>query len=297
MSDQTMRNVCRFSTVLLVASLLWFSVPLACDAVLGSGWVSHHGPSFASGQDDEKQDDESKQEKKKKQSDSPKLIQAAKDIPVWIDLTNKQVIAEGHICLREGQLEMFACPQHTKEHESIVSVHSPAKFIHFALLAVGAKTGSPVKFDPKYEPASGTVVDVLVQWKDKEGKLQEVNAQEMVKHAKTGKVMDHEWVFAGSGFWADEESGQKYYYADGGELVCLSNFPAAMLDVTVKSSDRNNSLLFVANSEKIPPMRTEVKLLFRPRLKQDAKKNQQADEKKADTKKTDTKKADQNSAG
>ena len=43
----------------------------------------------------------------------------------------------GKICLRQGLLEMFACPEGTKEHESIVSVNAKAQTVHTALLAVG----------------------------------------------------------------------------------------------------------------------------------------------------------------
>ncbi len=60
-----------------------------------------------------------------------------KDHEVWIDFSQKRVIVGGHICLREGMLEMFACPKGTTEHESIVSVHSEARYVHAALVAVG----------------------------------------------------------------------------------------------------------------------------------------------------------------
>lgn len=184
---------------------------------------------------------------------------------VWIDSKSKEVIVGGMVCLREGQLEMFACPRDTKEHESVVSVNSPAKYVHAGLLAVGAKPGKPVQFDPQYVPASGTIVDVFVQYLDSAGKLKRVRAQSWIQQLKTGKEMEQEWVFAGSGFFVDEQTGEKYYYADGGELVCVSNFPTAMLDLTIKSSQATGSLLFSAFKERIPPRKTPVQLVLKPR--------------------------------
>src|SRR5437588_8082767 len=43
-------------------------------------------------------------------------------MPIWLDVPNKRVVMVGEVCLREGQLEMFACVRRTKEHESILTV-------------------------------------------------------------------------------------------------------------------------------------------------------------------------------
>jgi len=177
------------------------------------------------------------------------------------------VIIDGEVALREGQLEMFACPDGTKEHESIVSVDTLAYYAHAGLLAVGAEAGSPVQFDPKYKPATGTVVEVRVQWYDKQGKLQERPAQEWVRNAETKKAMQYDWVFAGSGFWFDERTGREQYLAEAGDFICVSNFPSATLDLPVQSTQANKGLLFEAFTERIPPRKTPVRLILEPQLK------------------------------
>ena len=48
----------------------------------------------------------------------------------------KRVVLEGEVCLREGQLEMFACLKGTKEHEAIVAVPTKAHVVHAALVAL-----------------------------------------------------------------------------------------------------------------------------------------------------------------
>jgi hypothetical protein len=196
------------------------------------------------------------------------IVRMTKDYDLWIDPKRKLVIVDGQVCLREGQLEMFACPRGSKEHESIVSVNSKAQYVHAALMAIGAQPGKPVSFDPSYRPASGPIVDVYVLWEDKDGKRNRVRAQEWIKELKTDRAMSHSWVFAGSGFWTDETTGQRFYQADGGDFICVSNFPTATLDLPVASTQDNQDLLFAAWTERIPPLGTKVRLVLIPRLEE-----------------------------
>lgn len=216
---------------------------------------------------------------KSEPKDADGLVKISKEFDVFIDVKRKQVVVDGEVCLREGQLEMFACPKGTKEHESVVAVKSDAQTVHTALLAIGALAGSPVKFDPKYEPATGTVVEIQVQWTDKDGKPQTVRAQEWVRNVKTEKAMAYSWVFAGSKFWTDEDTGTKHYQGNAGDLVCVSNFPTATLDLPVESTQANTDLMFEAFTDRIPPRGTKVKLVFMPKLEKKAEPAQPAEKK------------------
>ena len=102
----------------------------------------------AAAQDTAKPEAESAQTSEKDAENSSHLKRLTKDHDLWIDLKRKLVVVEGHVCLREGMLEMFACPKGTKEHESIVAVNCQAQYVHTALLLVGAKEGQPVQFAP-----------------------------------------------------------------------------------------------------------------------------------------------------
>jgi hypothetical protein len=213
--------------------------------------------------------------------DPPGMTRLGKDIDAWIDAKNKRVVVDGAVCLREGQLELFACIKGTKEHEAVVAVPVKAQVLHAALLAVGAVQGTPVKFQPKYEPATGGIVDVTVIWTDGKGAVHHDKAQDWIRSIKTGKAMEYNWVFAGSGFWQEEEGGPRHYQADGGDLICVSNFPSAMLDLPVESSQGDASLLFQAFTDRIPPKGTKVRLVLTPRLdKKDAKPAKDAGETK-----------------
>ncbi len=192
----------------------------------------------------------------------PELTRLSPTEEVWIDAKAKEVLVGGKIAIDKGPIEFFACPKDTKEHESIVAVRSSARLIHTALLAIGLQPGKPVAFDPAYVPASGAVVRVTMRWIDAKQVTQEARAQDWIRNTKTGKATEEEWVFAGSSLWTDSTTGKDYYQADGGDLICVSNFPTAMLDLPVKSSQSNQALLFEAFEERVPPHDTEVEIIF-----------------------------------
>ena len=185
---------------------------------------------------------------------------------VWIDAKNKQVVIDGQVCLTQGPLEMFAVPKNTKEHEAVVSVNTKAFAVHAALLAVGAKPGGTVKFDPQYTPASGTKVEVLIYFTDEKGNQKNVRAQEWIRDMKTKKAMEYPWVFAGSGFIKDEQTNLETYLAEAGDFICVSNFPDAMLDLPIESTSANEELMFEAFTQNIPPRGTKVTLVLTPQI-------------------------------
>ncbi|MEW4561689.1 YdjY domain-containing protein [Bremerella sp. JC770] len=238
---------------------------------------------------------------KPKEPAKPAIRKLMPNMPVWIDTKRKMVIMDGEICLRKGSLEMFACLRQTKEHESVVAVATDAYVVHAALLAIGAEQGRPVEFDPEYQPPSGQKIDVLVQWKDENGKLQTRRAQDWVRDARSKKVMNYDWVFPGSYFWKDvsieavqkakEEGvdpdtlpGKMVYAAEGGELICVSNFKSSMMDLPVPSTDANNDLWFEAFTENIPTEGTKVRLFLIPRKSEEKKPAEEGAETKQEKK-------------
>lgn len=196
--------------------------------------------------------------------------EGAKRLPdpdrVWIDADNHQVLIDGYVSLRQGYLEMFACLVGTKEHESVVAAETRAATVHAALLAVGAVPGHPVQYKPAFAPPAGTEIDVEVRWLDPQGKWQSAKAEDWIRDVRTKKVMQQPWVFAGSGFWKDEENGKQYYMAEAGDFICVSNFTTAMLDVPMESSQSNDGLLFEAFTDRIPALGTRVRIVLTPVL-------------------------------
>ena len=181
---------------------------------------------------------------------------------VWIDLARKRVVVGGRVALDRGLLEFFACPKETKEHESVVAVESSARLVHAALLAIGLEPGKPVSFDPVYAPAAGPRIRVTMEWTDGDGERRQADARSWIRDTRTGKALETDWVFAGSAFWRDPADGKEYYQADGGDLVCVSNFPTATLDLPIESSQSNEALLFEVFEERVPKRGTPVEMIL-----------------------------------
>ena len=200
--------------------------------------------------------------------DEPGLVRLSPNHDLWIDNVNKRVVMKGYVCLRNGQLEMLVTLKGKKEHEAVVAVDTKAQFVHAALLALGAEAGGAVRFTPEYKPATGTEIDVEFKYTDTDGKEHTVRGQEWVRNFQTQRVMDYDFVFGGSGFVVDEETKQRRYLAEEGDFICVSNFPSAMCDLPVKSSQGTADLLFECFTERVPPVKTPVTVYLTPRPKQ-----------------------------
>ena len=91
-------------------------------------------------------------------------------------------------------------------------------------------------------------------------------AQDWILNPKTKKNLEHDWVFAGSQLVADplDQNKPPYYLANDGDVICVSNFPSAMLDLPIVSPKDNAELVFVAHTERIPALDTKVLVILEP---------------------------------
>jgi hypothetical protein len=203
----------------------------------------------------------------------PKRIQLDRNVFLEIDGKTKRVIVETKVCLRQGSLEQFMTRKRTKEHEAIVVADCDASKIHAGLILCGAESGSPVKFLPKFAPPTGTVIKVTVEYKDGDKTIRRP-AQEWIRDSKTKKDLVYDWVFAGSRLFPDPEDPKKppYYLANDGDIICVSNFDTALLDLPIESTVDNSQLQFDAHTERIPAIDTPVTVILEPVLpKKDGK--------------------------
>lgn len=354
---------------------------------------------------------------------------------IWIDKERSRILLDGEVCLQSGPLELLICPWNGKLHESVIRVHSKPSTIHAGLLAVGGEPGAPVSYEnDEYKAASGGVIEVIIQWKDDQGQLQESHGQDWVRHrdrradlqdpndagiierakkstsdkntmdgavesfwvpvhpafrdrvqretkekkrhvirpSATGKQLEqlmvltdprllnpdvpepkrfyrtqfspakrdnlehqaliklseghegdetrvdgrlkarwepvfprqkeeiaaddnnvlrpspagrqieeliirgvpleHDWIFAGSRIVADPETDKEFYVADrSGEIVCVSNFPTALIDLPIESTAENAQLGFEAATENIPVKGTPVRVILVPHRSENEK--------------------------
>lgn len=193
------------------------------------------------------------------------------EFPIWLDAEGKAVVMIGRVCQRQAPLELFACLKNSKEHESVLSINTRAYIVHAGLLALGLEPGRPVQFYPEYRPAEGPEIEITLAWRDADGQVRTALAQQWVRNVQTREPLAYPWIFTGSQLLKDEETGKQYYYADStGELICVSNFPSAVLDLPIRSTDSNEALLFEAFTENIPPLGTPVTVILRPKSTSEA---------------------------
>ena len=84
------------------------------------------------------------------------------------------------------------------------------------------------------------------------------------------------FVFVGSSMYKDESTGEEFYQAEDGHVICMSNFPDAMLDIREESSASDGGQTYEAWTEKIPPEGTPVLLVMTPRAATNAPKSRDA---------------------
>jgi len=195
-----------------------------------------------------------------------KKVEVGKNVYLEIQGEQRRVLVETEVCLRQGQLEQFMTRKRTKEHEAIVAADVDARAIDTALTLAKAEPGSPARFVPKYEPARGPVIKVFVEYTDEQGRPQRHLAQKWIRNIKTKKDLEQDWVFAGSLLIPDplDKTKPPYYAANDGDVICVSNFDTALLDLPIMSSKDNEELFFEAHTERIPPVKTRVTVILEP---------------------------------
>jgi hypothetical protein len=204
-----------------------------------------------------------------KEGPPAKKVEVGKNVFLEIRGSKRRVLVNAYVVQRQARLEQLLCKKMTKEHEAILAADMDARHIHAALLAAGAEAGSPVQYEipdeRPYKPARGTRIKVSVQYQDKDQTVT-LPAQQWVRHVKTKKDLEYEWVFAGSRFTPHPEDPKAPpdYAANIGDVICVSNFDTAMLDLPVASTKSDEDLEYEANTERIPALNTPVTIILEP---------------------------------
>jgi hypothetical protein len=195
---------------------------------------------------------------------APKQVKVGPNVVLEIGET-KRVIVQAEVCLTKGPLEGLLTRTKKKEHEYVLAADVDARHVHTALELAGAKAGSPVVFDPKYKAAHGAKIKVSLRYvKDK--KTVTVPASDFIRHVKTKKALDQDWVFGGSKFIKNDEDPKAppYYVANHGDLICVVNMDSAMMDLPVASPKAFESRVWEANTDKVPKQGTKVEVILEP---------------------------------
>ena len=212
-----------------------------------------------------------KKEEPKSAAESKK-VPLGKNIVLEIQGAQRRVRVQSEVCLREGMLEQLLTKKGQKEHEAILAADIDARELHAALVLAGAEPGKTVQFRPKLIAPHGTAIKIFLEYKDK-GKDVRIPAQQWIKNFKTKKDFHTDWVFAGSILIPDplDNTKKPFYGANGGDVITVVNFEGACLDVPFLSTKDNAELDFVANTERIPALKTAVTVILEPVLEKKKK--------------------------
>lgn len=192
--------------------------------------------------------------------------------PLRLDLKKRRVTIIARVCLRQGPLEFLICrtsgrDRDSKEHESILHTDAKPSHIHAALLALGLTQGKPARWSSvgrlggRFLPPRGPQLDITFHWTDGQGKARSAQAGSWLKAVGAkGASLPGKWVFIGSAVLPDNQ-----YAADiEGGIVSVANFASSVIDVPFESSDKDALREFAADTEAIPPLKTEVKVVISP---------------------------------
>jgi hypothetical protein len=175
-------------------------------------------------------------------------------------------------------LEVVACTQDTKEHESLVMTQARPSHVHAALLLINLQPGTPgrwkvengelVAIDPTGDP-----VDITISFRDATGRDVSLSPADMIVDTNTGARFDAGpapkpagWLFAGSQIV--HRQGREWYDADGaGTLIGLTTFGSeAIAYGRVISPDAGvQEPQWIANKQNVPAAGTSVTVTIKPR--------------------------------
>lgn len=217
---------------------------------------------------------------------------------IVIEFDQRYVDLKATICLTDGLLELVACTEGSKEHESIVAVTARPMHIHTALLLLGANNGHPAMRELVDEqkphwvnrPARGDAIEVFLLSPDKSGKLVEhpirsfiVSSRDRPDEAE-GKILvapkpnqsnqpntprqtsqfPTSFLFAGSHL-RDQETGGRQYLADrSGHVISIATFGDELLCLPNHQTQNNSALHWRIKPDSLPPVGTPVTLRLRP---------------------------------
>jgi hypothetical protein len=205
--------------------------------------------------------------KKEEQPKEPeaKKVELKKNIFIETQGDKRRVLVNSVVCNRQTILEQLLTKKGGKEHEAVLAADIDARDLHTVLMVAGAEPGTTVVTRPKFMPPTGTTIKIFLEY-EKDGKKVRVRAQEWVRNIKTKKELHTDWVFAGSHLIPDpfDKAKKPKYAANFGDVICISNFDTALLDVPFDSPKDNDDLTFETNTDKIPPEKTAVLVILEP---------------------------------
>jgi hypothetical protein len=186
-----------------------------------------------------------------------------------IDLNKKDVEVDGRINMRNGLVEVFACTEHGKKHESVMVWLCKPRYVRAGLMLLGMKEKPEVENFGDGGALTGERVAIDVSWDDPEaGRRVEYRAEELVLDKQRGEAMERcGFAFTGSRFQqiGVDKSGKPHeiFMADAsGQIATTYHDPDAILDNPLTKG--GDDTIYFANSKVLPRAGTPCLVRLRP---------------------------------
>ena len=188
-----------------------------------------------------------------------------------VDFKARTLILPAEVCLRQGPLELFACAEGGKDHESVLRVRCRPELVNLNLILFGLKRGPSHPVDGG---RTGDRVVALCEWQEN-GKTTTVRAEDMVWNVATNRPMDRVgWTYVGSKFVPEHDvetgkpTGRSILAAVYGRTLFATFLDGAALFETPLPEGVDDST-FTVNEKVVPPRGTSVRLTLRPATPED----------------------------
>ena len=186
------------------------------------------------------------------------------DDSVMIDQDARRIALTGEFTLQQGQLEYLLISRGGKDHEAVVTLDAKPSSIAFAMLLCKYKWVGNVTETGDLKVPKGDGVEFWFEYKDEKGETVKVRAEEMVYNVKTKKTMRQApWIFTGSKYERDEQSGRNVFMADVEKNVAaIYRDPYALFNTPMDTG--SDDTFYEINRAKIPKRGTKVRVWIEP---------------------------------
>lgn len=198
---------------------------------------------------------------------NPKTKEVELKNKVRIHPRQQIVEVEGEVIVNEGLIELFACTERGKTHESTVILFCAPSHLQTGLMMLGLQPPTRGEFPGDPLAKAGDLIDISLSWKIKEGETEKVVTHpiyELIWNTRTKSAMSKQyWLFNGSFFSHDPIAKREVFVADiSGNIVTTLHDPDTIIDSTHEL--RDDDTVFFANSNLLPPSGTPITMTFKP---------------------------------
>ena len=182
----------------------------------------------------------------------------------WSSAERKLEVS-GWVNMQTGLVEVFACAPQGKTHESVVVLDCVPSGLHAGLLALGARSGTPVEMgtDGKYTQPTGDRIEVFVRWTDAQGAEHVARAEDWIWNETEKRAMQpSSWIFAGSFVQPSSDPSARATFAADYIKSLVTTYHDATSILENPYPEGDDDTVYYANEKAVPPVGTPITAIF-----------------------------------